>query len=268
MLINIVILFIKDLLPIFILLCLISTSVAPNVLSTNKLFIAIVMSFIGVFATFHFLPIMSELFGGVGIEVIQSIELLAIYCCLLFSSSYMVTQDKLTALQCKLIIIGIVLFTVINASQFIVFIDSYIVNSDSIKNIIVGLAIGFGICLSFSALLYFSMHWLIKKGSRVIIYLIWSLFLSGHISQVINLLQQVDIIQSSEALWDSSNMVKDSSEYGHLLNTLFGYEASPSFEFVMLYAVSLLLFVGYFNIVLFLKRQCSIDSTEEKSHVL
>lgn len=268
MLINVVILFIEDLLPVFILLCLINTSVAPNFLSTNKLFIALIMSFIGVYANFHFLPSMSELFGGVGIEVIQSIELLFIFCCLLFSSSYMVTQDKLTKLQCNLIIVSIVLFTVINASQFIVFLDSYIVNSESIRNIIVGLAIGFGICLSFSALLYFSMLWFIKKESHFIIYLVWALFLSGHISQIINLLQQVDIIQSSGALWDSSNMVKDSSEYGHLLNTLFGYEASPSFEFVMLYAVSLLLFIGYFIIILFLKRQCSIDSTEEKSHVL
>ncbi|WP_085297195.1 FTR1 family protein [Cognaticolwellia mytili] len=263
MLINIVILFIKDLLPIFILLCLLNTSVAPSVLSKNRLFTALVLSFVGVFATFHFMPTMSELFGGVGIEVIQSIELLLIYFCLLFSSSYLVTQNKLTKFQCNLIIMAIVLFTVVNASQFIVFLDSYIVNSESIRNIIVGLVIGFGICLSFSALMYFSMLWFVKKGKLFIIYFIWSLFLSGHISQIVNLLQQVDIIQSSGALWDSTNIIKDSSEYGHMLNTLFGYEASPSFEFVVLYAVSLLLFLSYFIFVL-LKRQCPVDQIKEK----
>ncbi len=266
MLINIVILFIKDLLPIFILLCLLKTCVAPNTLSSKNLYITLVLSLIGIITTFHLLPSMSELFGGVGIEVIQSIELLIIYLCLLFSSSYMVTQDKLTIIQSNLVIISTVLFTVINASQFIVFIDSYVVNSDSIKNIIVGLAIGFGICLSFSSLLYFLVHWLIKNKSRFIIYLIWALFLSGHISQVINLLQQVNITQSSGALWDTSNIVKDSSEYGHLLNTLFGYEASPSYEFVMLYALSLLLFFGYF--ILLSKRQYTVDSSKEKWHVL
>jgi high-affinity iron transporter len=264
MLINFVILFIKDLLPIFILLCFVSTCVAPKNISLIKCNITLVLSFIGIYLTFYFLSSMSELFDGLGIEVIEAIELLIIYFCLLFSSSYLITQDKLTTAQCNSIIMAIVLFTTINASQFIVFIDSYIVNSESIRNVFIGLAIGFGICLSFSALLYFSLLWLMRTRSHFIIYLMWALFLSGHVSQIINLLQQVDIIESSGVLWDSSNMVKDSSEYGHLLNSLFGYEARPSSEFIMLYTASLLIFISYFIFVFLSKRQCSIDSTKEK----
>lgn len=264
MLINFVILFIKDLLPIFILLCFVSTCVAPKYISLIKCNITLVLSFIGIYLTFYFLSSMSELFDGIGIEVIEAIELLIIYFCLLFSSSYLITQDKLTTVQCNSVIMAIVLFTIINASQFIVFIDSYIVNSESIRNVFIGLAIGFGICLSFSALLYFSLLWLIRKRSHFMIYIVWSLFLSGHVSQIINLLQQVDIVQSSGVLWDSSNVVKDSSEYGHLLNTLFGYEARPSSEFIMLYTASLLIFISYFIFVFLSKRQCSIDSTKGK----
>jgi len=255
MLINLVILFIKDLLPIFILLCLVSTCVAPNIISTNKLIITLTMSMLGVFMTFHLLPNMSELFDGIGIEVIETMELFIIYLCLLFSSSYMLTKNKLTTLQCNLIIIGIVLFIVINTSHFIVFLDSYMANNDSIQNIIVGLIIGFGICLSFSALLYFSLIWAVKKEYKFLTFFMWAFFLSGHVSQVINLLQQVDIIQSSGALWDSSNIVKDSSEYGHLLHTLFGYEASPSPEFIILYLASLLIFLGLFFIIPLSNRQ-------------
>jgi high-affinity iron transporter len=264
MLINFVILFIKDLLPIFILLCFVSTCVAPKNISLIKFNITLVLSFTGMFLTFHFLSTMSELFDGIGIEVIEAIELVIIYFCLLFGSSYLINQDKLTTAQCNSIIIAIVLFTIINASQFIVFTDSYIVNSESIRNVFVGLAIGVGICLSFSALLYFSLLWLIRIRSHFIIYIVWSLFLSGHVSQIINLLQQVDIVQSSGVLWDSSNVVKDSSEYGHLLNTLFGYEARPSPEFIMLYTASLLIFISYFIFVFLSKRQCSIDSTKGK----
>ena len=102
--------------------------------------------------------------------------------------------------------------------------------------------------MSFSALLYFSLHWFIKKEFFILLYVVWALFLSGQISQVVNLLQQVDIIKSSGALWDSTNLVKDSSEYGHLLKTLFGYEAGPSLEFIMLYTASLLLFIVTFFI--------------------
>jgi len=264
MLINTVILFIRDLLPIFILFCLVSTCVSPNVTDINKLLKLLKISAFGVVATYCFMPSMAELFGGIGIEVIQTIEILLAYFCLLFASSYLITGNQLTALQSHLIVIGIALFIVVNASVFVVFLDSYMASTGSMKNIMAGLAIGLGICLSFSALLYFLFAWFIKKELYLLTYIIWTLFLSGQVSKIVSLLQQVDILQNSVALWDSSTFVKDSSEYGQLFNTLFGYEASPSMEFIMLYAASLLIFLCCFLINSSTWFQQSIDSAKGK----
>lgn len=265
MLINVVILFIKDLLPIFILLCLISTNLPSDTMSLKRILITISMSCLGVVTTFIMLPIISELFGGLGIEILESIELIIIYCCLLFGSAYIVTQHQLTPLQVSLMMTGTIVFLITNSTQFIVFIDSYMAYGDAIKNIIIGLIIGFGICLSFSALLYFVMNFLKAKAYYSLTYLIWALFLTGNISQLINLLQQVDIVAGSEAIWDSTSIVKDSSEYGHLLKTLFGYETSPSLEFVVLYVVSLMIFLIYFLKYSPNKRQYVIDSPTNRT---
>ena len=145
---------------------------------------------------------------------------------------------------------AIVIFVTLNTSVFIVFLDSYITSSEFIKHIIAGLAIGLGICLSFSFLMCFLLVRLNKKQRYLVTYTFWALFLTGQLSQIINLLQQVDIIKSRAALWDSSTLVEDSSEYGHLFNTLFGYEARPSSEFITLYLGSLLVLYGYFFIQL------------------
>ena len=259
MLINTMILFIKDLLPIFVLLCLVSTCITPNRVPHKKLLYVCFSSVVGIFATFYYLPMMGELFNGMGIEVIKTLELVLVYFCLLIGCSSLLAKKMITAHQSNLIFVGAIIFTVINASEFILFIDSYLANSQSIRDVVAGLSIGLGICLSFSALLYFSLHWFIKKEFFILLYVVWALFLSGQISQVVNLLQQVDIIKSSGALWDSTKLVKDSSEYGHLLKTLFGYEAGPSLEFIMLYTVSLLLFIVTFFIKSSKKQHYDID---------
>ena len=250
MLINTVILFLKDLLPIFILLCLLKVNNANAVISKKVIFIIVLLSIFGVIATFKLLPLMGDLWEGTGIEVIQTIEVLLVYVFLVFSYSSVAVSKHSSVKQFYLISSAIVIFITLNASIFIVFLDSYISSSESIKHIIAGLAIGLGICLSFSFLMYFLLVWLNKKKYYLVTYTFWALFLTGQVSQIINLLQQVDIIQSSAALWDSSTLVEDSSEYGHLLNTLFGYKARPSSEFIMVYLGSLLVIYSCFFIQL------------------
>ncbi len=260
MLINTVILFLKDLLPIFILFCLLKSNNANVIFSMKAMMLIFFISLFGIIATFKFLPSMSELWGGVGIEVIQTIEILFVYVCLVFSYSYVIEKKHPSKKQLYLTASAIVIFIILNASVFIVFLDSYIISNESANIIIAGLAIGLGICLSFSALLFFLLRWLNKKKYYLVTYSFWALFLTGQVSQIVNLLQQVDIIQSSEALWDSSTLVEDRSEYGHLLKTLFGYEASSSVEFILLYVVSLLIFIIYFLIYSRSNFDESIDS--------
>ena len=52
------------------------------------------------------------------------------------------------------------------------------------------------------------------------------------------LLQQVDILSSSQALWDSSRFLTEDSEVGQLLTVLFGYESTPSLLQVIIYIIA------------------------------
>lgn len=256
MLINTVILFIRDLLPIFVLLCFIFSCLDINHLSKMNWLMVFFINVLGVFAVFYFYPSLAELFDGFGVEISKTFALILVYVCLVFSCSLLVIQQSITSLQHRIMLLGVVIFIIINTSEFLVFLNSYISNTQSISDILAGLSMGLGICLSFSALLYFLLNWLKRKSMSLILYSLLALFLSGQISQVVNLLQQIDIVTSSEAIWDSSNIVKDSSEYGHLFKTLFGYEASPSLEFLMVYAASLIIF----SITYFIKASINIKS--------
>lgn len=265
MLINTVILFLKDLLPIFILFCLLKSNIRHFRIQKKVVLLVLTIIFIGIIATFKLLPLLSELWQGAGIEIIQTIQIGFVYVCLVFSSSYIIQKRYPTSCQLYVIVTAFVVFLVLNISTFIVFLESYLINSESAKVVFAGLAIGLGISLSFSSLLLFLLLWLTKKKYYTITYSFWAFFLTGQLSQVVNLLQQVDIIQSSEALWDSSILVEDRSEYGHILNTLVGYEASPSGEFILIYLLSLFTLFIYFYVYSDKKSYEYIDRPEEKS---
>ncbi|GAA6206405.1 hypothetical protein [Thalassotalea sp. SU-HH00458] len=246
MLINTVILFLKDLLPIFILFCLLKANLANMQLSKRTIGLIFLASGIGIFATFKWLPFISELWGGAGIEILTTFEILLVYLALGTTASFAIKNQPPTSPQLYIVAAAFVVFVVLNTSTFIVFLESYLSNSESINIVVAGLTIGFGISLSFSALLLFLLLWLNKKNYRGVTYTFWTLFLTGQLCEVINLLQQVDIVNMSGALWDSSSFIEDSSEYGHLLNALVGYEAQPSFEFISLYSLSLFMLTSYF----------------------
>lgn len=246
MLINTIILFLKDLLPSFILLCFIGAVVAPSMVKPKQILLLTGSVIVGVLLTFFSLSHVGDLYDGRGIEVIQTIELLCAYLCLVVSSTLLVTKQPLSTGINIVLTVGITLLIVVNSNEFVVFLNSYIERSGLARNIVAGLVMGLGICLSFSALLYFLLVWLRDNQLPMVTYLLWSLFLSGQVSQVVKLLQQVDLLSSSHALWNTLHIVKDSSEYGQLLKTAFGYEARPSVEFVIFYLASLLFIIIYY----------------------
>ncbi|WP_287149792.1 hypothetical protein [Alteromonas sp.] len=54
------------------------------------------------------------------------------------------------------------------------------------------------------------------------------------------LLEQTDTFPSPRQLWDSSTIISDNSEYGHLLNSLVGYEATPSMSYLLVFFFALI----------------------------
>lgn len=63
-----------------------------------------------------------------------------------------------------------------------------------------------------------------------------SLFLAGQLSGIVNTLQQIDILSSTLPLWNSNDFIADRNEYGQFFHVLFGYDATPSSIYLLVLA--------------------------------
>ncbi|MDT0583889.1 high-affinity iron transporter [Brumicola blandensis] len=132
---------------------------------------------------------------------------------------------------------SLVCIVIPHASDFFVFMQS-VFNIDTSTEIYTGILIGLGICFSFSYLLYFFCTRVLNHSTFKILL---SLFLAAQIAGALTILEQIGLISSSLPLWDSNFLISESQEYGQLLKTIFGYDATPSIEYIAVLAVSIVL---------------------------
>lgn len=119
-------------------------------------------------------------------------------------------------------------------------------------NLWLGSALGAGIGGSVAVLLYV----LVQEGARGWRYvpaLFLSLLTARQCAAAVAIWLQTGWLDSHEALWDSSNFLDEKSEYGNFFNALIGYEATPD---PMLF----LLHVSCFAAMLWCCRQLEIQS--------
>ena len=201
--------------------------------------------FIIVLLLSYFMPELSQLFLGKGLEIFYSILFSVIYGCIVISflctteASQEQKQDKTlldqqTLTQKKQIVSLVILLLVlcVHGSYFSLYVMSLTIQNTEIdtlySGIVVGVIIGTGICLSIAILLYFILVTIAKKTGRKIVSYFLLLFGVGQLIQGLQLLEQVDIISSNVPLWSTNYLIAENSELGYFLTILFGYEATPS----------------------------------------
>ncbi|MCI2284161.1 hypothetical protein L3081_13200 [Colwellia sp. MSW7] len=236
MLINTVILFLQNALPIFVIttLLLISFSTKELALISIKWIISgVIFTAVTTFILSNNLENISQTFDGMGVELFLSFGYLLIY---LFSIFLFVFNDKHYTKQLGFLVLYII--TAINGSHFIIYLANYWTQAQQVESMVLGIILGGGICLSISILLYFLLksadHNLYFQTSKYFLLL----FSLGQLMHAIVLLQQVDILSSSRPLWDSSRLITEDSEVGQLLTVLFGYESTPSLLQVIIYIIA------------------------------
>lgn len=242
MLINTVILFIKDILPVFVLFCFIYIYIKPAWLNKKSTTWLIVTCILGAVIVYCNIEPISDAFDGDGLEIYSVIINVYIYAGLLLSSSKLITTEPLSKLQSYLLLTGAGIFSVMKLSEFFLFFTTSVIHQQTLDHTLVGSIIGIGICSSFSILLA-ALLTLALTQSTWLKHSFWLLYLNGFLIEILYQLQQIDIISTSSALWNTSGMISGASEYGYLLNTLFGYVASPTVEHLATYAVSLILYL-------------------------
>jgi len=254
MIINTIILFLRDLLPLFILFSYLHVLIKNETFGFSYLLPSLILGLMGSVLFFMVAPQMSELFEGSGIERFYVALLLTSYSCLFFINTSTLKNKRLALTTKSIILVGINAFVIFKVSAFLIFFDVYFQQQNNTINVLIGCIIGLGICASFSTLFTFILAELIDLNKRIIINIIWALFLAGQITQIVTYLSQVNLIHVGSPVLHLGAFIQEASEYGHVLKALFGYEQSPSMLFIIIYSVTFAIpFAGPFVV----KRLCT-----------
>jgi len=103
--------------------------------------------------------------------------------------------------------------------------------------LLLGTIIGLGISISIAILLNILLTHFVSKRAT---YFFATTFVAAQTANIALLLEQTDTFPSPRQLWDSSTIISDNSEYGHLLNSLVGYEATPSMSYLLVFFFALI----------------------------
>jgi len=239
MIINTVIVFLRDLLPIFVLFSYLAIILKNKHLPFYFWIISLLAGLTASLILFTNVETVTEYFDGAGLEIILTSLLVIGFVAFLTVKSFSIDLYHKSALMKAILLLGICAFIAFKSTEFLIYFTVNIQQQDQLMNIIIGCILGFGICISFSALLSFLLQELQATRFNTVFWLCWYAFLAGHISQSTALLSQVDIVEFGAPFFDMSHIIQDSSEYGHILHALFGYESSPSFGFLFVYLACL-----------------------------
>ena len=235
MIITTVIVFLKDLLPIFILFCYLSVFFEHQKIKLSLGLITAIAATTSTFVLFIMAEVIADWFEGAGLELTFASLLGLFY----FSGVYLSIVKSKHINQCSILLcVCTSSFIALRSASFLVFFSVTEQHVNNLQNVILGCIVGLGICISFSALFRFLLIEIKQSHYKWLVTIFWSAFLAGQTSEIVLLLSQVDIISLGTPLFDTSKWIKDSSEYGHILNALIGYESSPTLAMAVAYAIA------------------------------
>lgn len=248
MLINTVILFLNDALPIVIITVLLLTIAHKLQRAYSWVFIAILLSIITTITLIYFIDNVAQIFDSTGLELLFALGYFCIYSFIiaLLFLSYCSVNGRLWMICGQGILICV---ATLNGADFLVYITGYWSQVDVLQSLAVGIILSLGICISIGILLYFLI---IYSDQRLSIHTSSVLILfygAGQLIKASNLLLQIDVLPSSSPLWDVSFLITENSELGHFLSALFGYDASPSLYQLIIYLTALLLPCGFITLL-------------------
>ncbi|MBU1312248.1 MAG: hypothetical protein KKE30_22205 [Gammaproteobacteria bacterium] len=233
MLINTVLVFTRDLLPLFILL-----PVLLQMPFGEKRWLLIRTGLIataGMLLITPALTAITRLADGNGLELFFILLLTLLLLCLLLLSISWRYRTATTML-------ALALQTIICAINLVLFSLTSVGVAGATESLWLGAVLGLGICSSIAVLAYQLLAEL-KRFSSWCLGIMLALIAARQSSEAIGLLAQIDVIPQLTTLWDSSNLLAEQSELGVFFHAWFGYEATPD-------AIQLLTWAGTFILML------------------
>ncbi|WP_371195075.1 hypothetical protein [Glaciecola sp. SC05] len=232
MLINTVILLLRELMPLCILfsfmLVLRPTLFADRAFTVWFWITCLVVPFV----SFSVAEVVSDAFSSKGAEIMGITLLLAHFVCLLSATMLSLSKNNTAWLMA----IGAIALITYKGSSLILYLDIYANQLAFWQPLIVGIFIGLGICMSLLVLFRFLLSELQGHHRNAWVMAFWVLYLAGNTAEISNLLLQINAVEwGAKTFFDVSAYVQDASEYGHLLKALIGFDASPTVLFMAIY---------------------------------
>lgn len=243
MLINTVILFLRDALPIFVLLSLLRVYVGTPWKQLSLGFATGILLAAVVVLNQH---LISQWSFGAGYELLKSLTLICAY----LMSAWLIINNRNSVFWLAGAVVAV--FVVPRSAEFSIYVVGFWLQKDALVPIVLGTTLGLGICISVAILLDVILG---SVKRRYLVQFTFSLFIAGQVANVVLLLQQIDWLTDPGPLWNMSAFISDESEYGHLLKVLIGYEAAPSSYYLSTLCFALLLPFAIRAIRLTFKRQ-------------
>jgi len=241
MLINTVILFLKDILPVFLLLSLLlahrhllDVATLPkqkiDQMTFHRLlgYILVIGLLLSV-GVINIVPSLSHYLDGRGVEVLYTLGYLAIYSLIVLGILF----DNI-----RLLLIAMMILTLLRGADFLVYLQGYW-SFEVLSELVIATLLGGGICMSIAILMYFMCCTLSRwRGTNVAAYLLL-FFATGYLIKATHLLMQADFINNSQPFYSSNEWLNESSELGYFLAALVGYDASPTLLQLIAYGLGI-----------------------------
>lgn len=232
MLINTVVLFLKDILPVFLALNLILSyrHVATNTVHTQFHQALAMLMILGLAMSTLIITLVPGLSGyldGSGVELFNALGYITIYSLIIGGLYWM---------NYRMLLLSLAVLTMFHGADFLVYLYGFW-SEQALTELIVATMLGGGICISIAILMYFlcetiSRWWHLNSAEFILI-----AFATGHLVKVTQLLMQADFLSNHQTLYNSNSFINESSEIGYFLVALIGYDATPTLLQIVLYGI-------------------------------
>lgn len=196
-----------------------------------------------------YIPVISEWFDYVGLEVTNAgCQLLAIVLLLVFmyrtgnrTGADGVAASYPLAGFCLAVVVALAIMR--EGSEIVLYMMGIMGQPEAVSPVVLGGLLAAGIGVSCGILLYYALAAASFSVALRIALALLALFTGNMASQAVLLLTQADWLPFTEELWDSSTWLPEYSITGQLLYALVGYEATPSLLQAMAYLLAVVLVV-------------------------
>lgn len=242
MLINTVILFLRDALPLFIILVLLLALQSRFELKKRWFIHGISLGVIFTISIHLIIDYIAQAFDGRGLEIMLIFLGFTFYLIVISYLYIALFKQKNTTIPIVHYICILTIFALgftLNGTNFLIYLMGYWTQSGAFKSLLIGVVLGTGICTSISVLLYFFVMYIQNNFYLQTPVILLLLNAAGFVLHSIGLLYQIDILPSANLLWDLNFLINENSELGRFLTAFFGYDATPTFLQFIIYIVVL-----------------------------